>query len=322
VNWDDLVAFRAVAEELSFARAAERVLVSSPALSQRVKRLERQLGVRLLERTTRRVELTPAGQVLLEEVDGLAAAWDRARQRLDGVQPDPHRLAPVLGVLDLRPARVLAHLARSGPAREWRTALAGSALDGDRALRAGHTHALVGYAHPSDPWPALAGLAQATVVREPLSVCLAAGHPLAAAEAVRLDQLAGESWIARVEPEIRDSVAAVCRAAGFTPRFAHMTSDFDKIRELVASGQGVILSSPCWRITEDIARRPLVDPPHGEVRLRWDPERVGADWAEALLPPLRAWYAAVAAAHNPAWWAHVRTHPREFPGVPTGVAPC
>src|SRR5690348_10520802 len=83
-----LRAFVAVAEERHFGRAADRLHMAQPPLSQQIRRLEAELGVELLHRTTRRVELAPAGEVLLERARGILAdadaAADDARRAAEG----------------------------------------------------------------------------------------------------------------------------------------------------------------------------------------------------------------------------------------------
>ncbi|RKN47961.1 LysR family transcriptional regulator [Micromonospora endolithica] len=85
MNWGDLTAFRAVVEELSFTRAAARLRIAQPALSVRIRRLERELGTRLLERTTRSTRVTPQGRALADWVDETARSWDQVRAEVSGV---------------------------------------------------------------------------------------------------------------------------------------------------------------------------------------------------------------------------------------------
>jgi DNA-binding transcriptional LysR family regulator len=83
----ELVYFVAVAEELHFSRAAERLGIAQPPLSRAMSRLERRMGVRLLERTSRHVELTPAGLVFLDECRSLLQGMDTAVQRTKRAGP-------------------------------------------------------------------------------------------------------------------------------------------------------------------------------------------------------------------------------------------
>src|SRR5215469_13053217 len=77
VHGRDLRYFVAVAEDLHFTRAAERLYISQPALSKQVRMLERQLGAPLFERGRERVRLTPVGEALLPHARAVLAAWDR-----------------------------------------------------------------------------------------------------------------------------------------------------------------------------------------------------------------------------------------------------
>src|SRR6202050_2276935 len=79
VNGRDLRYFVAVAEDLHFTRAAERLFISQPALSKQIRMLERQLGAPLFDRSREGVRLTPVGEALLPHARRVLAAWDRGR---------------------------------------------------------------------------------------------------------------------------------------------------------------------------------------------------------------------------------------------------
>lgn len=96
MNWGDLMAFRMTAEQLSFTRAAACLHITQPALSVRVRRLEQALGVRLLERSTRTVALTPAGDVLAAWILHTERGWGLIQSQVAAtatgavpVQPGP-----------------------------------------------------------------------------------------------------------------------------------------------------------------------------------------------------------------------------------------
>ncbi|MBK3570588.1 MULTISPECIES: LysR family transcriptional regulator [unclassified Streptomyces] len=178
--------FVAVAEELHFGRAAKRLGMAQPPLTRAIQELEHQLGVRLLERTTRQVSLTPAGEVLLSDarfaLDAVGAAGRRARH---AAEPAPTlRLALKAdndgGLLQ----RILDTYAReeSLPVE----LVLGRFGEQARAVRNGHADAAV-LLGPFDD----RGLDSEPLLTEPFLLAMAADDPLAARTSLRLADLAG-----------------------------------------------------------------------------------------------------------------------------------
>jgi DNA-binding transcriptional LysR family regulator len=209
--------FVALADELHFGRAAERLHVTQPALSQQIARLERQLGVRLFARTRSRVELTDAGAAMLAParaaVEAAAAAGEVAHSYAHGeagelrlgISPGAHYLAQALlaEFARRRPkVRVRAHQDNSG-------VLAEQVADGRLELALGFSTA------PVD------GVVLERLRDEPAVVAVAGEHPLAARESVSLADLRDETFAlvdARDGAGYNRAVVALCRAAGFEPR--------------------------------------------------------------------------------------------------------
>jgi DNA-binding transcriptional LysR family regulator len=180
--------FVAVAEELSFTRAAERLFVAQQAISRDIRKLESRLGTTLFDRTTRRVSLTPDGERLLSEARELLAAHDRI------VAGRSQRPRPVLVDLlsegRLTGPRFLQALRTAGPEREFRGRYGGGMGVAMRSLEAGEIDVAVGRAAWSGRRPS-----RAVRVRplrfEALAVMLPGAHPLAELDAVPLATLAG-----------------------------------------------------------------------------------------------------------------------------------
>ena len=209
--------FVTLAEELHFGRAAERLDITQPALSQQIRRLELQLGVRLFARTRARVELTEAGVAVLAParvaveaaatIDELARGFGRGELgelRL-GISPGAHYVAQTLleEFARRRPqVRVRASQDNSG-------ALAAQIADGRLEVALGFCTA------PT------AGVLREPLLEEPAVVAVAAGHPIAKRGAVRLRELAGQTF-ALVDGQdgrgYNQAVVSVCREAGFEPR--------------------------------------------------------------------------------------------------------
>lgn len=204
-----LRAFVAVGEELHFTRAASRLRVTQQALSSQIRQLEHELGVRLLFRTTRKVELSPAGQVLLVHARAILASVEAACQETRRVGRAEHgelRLAytPTLAAETLPHIAATFHASTPGvrlsTCEMWPHEAARSVADG--VYDAGMAR------HP----PLLDGLACRVVRAEPLGVVLGSGHRLARSELVPVDALADSVlaiWPRDVSPGFYDAVAAL-----------------------------------------------------------------------------------------------------------------
>lgn len=207
--------FLAVAEELHFGRAAERLHIVQPAVSQQVRRLERELGVELFGRTTRSVSLTEAGQRFLPHARAVLAAADRAADSVTEFRTSRSllRLGTSEGLGD-RLDGLLAAFARLAPEAQLELVHAPTAQRLQR-VRDGSLDATI--VRGDQPAP---GLDFTPLWTDEVWVALPASHPLAEAEVVAFADLAGLP--ARLSPPERNRplyelVVSSCREAGFEP---------------------------------------------------------------------------------------------------------
>jgi DNA-binding transcriptional LysR family regulator len=209
--------FVAVAEELNFTRAAERLHLAQPRLSAAIRQLEAQVGVTLFERTTRQVELTLAGTLLLEKGRKLLSDADDVFSAVREVERSP------VGRLDVG----VAPTARFGLAAKLFGACATEASgvmlypreDATgvllRDLHAGRLDLVVGFCAPPDD-----ALERDRLRDEPAVLHVDASHPLACRNSVALEDLRDESFIVAGGPDSPGYTATVvelCRTAGFEP---------------------------------------------------------------------------------------------------------
>lgn len=236
--------FAAVAQELHFGRAAQRLHMTQPPLTQGIATLERNLGLRLFDRTQRRVQLTPAGAALLPEVlDLLARAQalpGHARAAAAG-ELGRLRLAFVSTVgFGLLPQWVRAFRAR-WPCVQLELIEATGDVQLD-ALARGDIDAGLLLHSPGQVPP---GLAHLCVAREPLVLALPEGHALAAAHAdapLDWNALLDEPLVLfprRSVASLHDAIVALYHAAGHTPRVAQEAIQMQTIVNLVSAGLGV-----------------------------------------------------------------------------------
>src|SRR4051812_12949754 len=233
--------FQAVAEELSFSKAANRLHVAQPALSRALKELEEHLGVMLLARTRRSVSLTPAGAVLLHDsalvVQRLEEAFRRAQRTAAGEEgelrlgyigpPTQSFLGRILHEFRARYPRVSVVLEERTPERVWEMVARGR-------LAIGLTRPVLGHQ--------AMGLKTLLLRKEPLWAVLQAKHPLARKPVIAWKDLAQEPMAILSRREgvgLYDEIMDAARQARFTPKLAYTPSLMSTVLSYVESGAGI-----------------------------------------------------------------------------------
>lgn len=263
----------AVAEELHFGRAAERMHVTQQSVSEQIRRLERELGAPLFARTSRRVTITSVGEAFLPEARGAIAAVRRAL--------DVGRRAATGAVDELR----LGYAEDLGPrlfqlavpalhARFPEVRLAPRPMTTpDQLSELSERRLDIGFCWTAEHPPDLASL---LVTREPIVVALAAGHPLAASEAIDPAQLSHQPLVIverDVNPWLHDHYVSQLEARGTTVTIHREISSLDRLLPLVLSGSAIgltIAGAAAARPFAGVVYRPFTDPsPYADHRIVW-----------------------------------------------------
>jgi DNA-binding transcriptional LysR family regulator len=234
--------FVAVAEELHFRRAAERLYVAQPAVSEQIRKLEAELGVRLFDRTHRSVFLTQAGKALLEEarrVLHLAEVAMHAARNAHHSEGARLRIGYVPDALPASVPRALHHLASAAPRVEV-SLETGAALGliqsvRDRRLDA----AVVGLPAPTN------GLRITTLGHQPLVAALPAADARCNETDLTLERLALDRIVLlprSANPALHDAVVSLCHQAGLSPTFIEAAEPrVEAVLLAVAAGGGAAL---------------------------------------------------------------------------------
>jgi LysR family transcriptional activator of glutamate synthase operon len=226
----------AVARRRSFTQAARELYIAQSALSQQVSRLERELGVELLHRTTRRVEVTEAGELVLARARRALAEVDGVRADLDALQGlvrGTLRLGGVPPVGPVHPAALIAEFSRAHPgvAITVREDVAFTLLG---LLREGDLDLVTALVDPA----ALDGLEGVRLLDEELVLITPLDHPLARAKRVRVERLDGEALVIYgVGSALRDAQLTLAPGG----RIVAEANELETVRELTARGLGVTL---------------------------------------------------------------------------------
>lgn len=273
-----LVQFIAVAEELHFNRAAQRLHMAQPPLSQAIRKLEQALGVSLFERTNRSVSLTPAGVNFLESAREVLRVLDegvettrRVSQGIEG-----HLTLTFISIVGYAPLlRALKAFRTHFPAVSF-TMLEATTQEQTEALEQGRAD--LGFLRA--PGRSAPGLRFNTLLREPYMLALPATHPLAYSETLSLSALQHDNFVSaprHLGQGFHDQLIQLCGAAGFTPHITQQARQLQTLIALVASGFGVALipASLAHEAREDVIFRPFsVDAPaelqHVELLMGWN----------------------------------------------------
>jgi DNA-binding transcriptional LysR family regulator len=231
-----------LAEELHFGRAAQRLGIAQPALTQQIQSLERDLGARLFQRTKRSVHLTIAGRLTLEQAtrtleqaECTATVARRAGRGEQGsVEIGYVGSAAFSGIL----SKITFDYRKTNPDIELHL----HELDITQQVDdVSHGRIDVGFIRPPvRQWPD--GITSLTLSREPIIIALPKGHPLSRRRAVALAALANESFITTYFEEgvgFHAQVVAMCRAGDLVPRITQRGRQFAAITSLVGAGLGV-----------------------------------------------------------------------------------
>lgn len=266
--------FVAVAEELSFSRAAIRLHISQPPLSYAIRQLEQNLGAQLFTRSSRQVSLTAAGRALYSEAQFLLrrnADVKRLIARIDAGLQGQLKIGFVGSALYRKLPEVLRLCRQQYPDVEHVLLELNSAEQIELVERGGLD---IGFIH-ANPVPESVRCVE--LISEPFSLCLPAAHPLACRKQISLTDVAGEDFIffsRALSPLYYETLFSMCLQAGFFPEVKYEARHWLSVVSLVAQGMGVSIVPSCLSYSGMSGIR-LVPFPHQQqsvTSLIWRPQ--------------------------------------------------
>ncbi len=264
--------FIAVAEELHFGRAAQRLAITQPPLSFNIAKLEESLGFELLRRSTREVALTPAGQVMYQEAIKILALARKA-QTLAGRIARGESGTIHVGFVGSALLTQLTEVTRSFGATRPDVQLVIHELNSFEQVDALQLRQIdLGVIHPRT---LPGGIGTRVLYRQGFVCALPSDHPLAARTEIGLHELQNEDFVLfprSFSPEYHDQIVAMCMRAGFTPHIRHEVRHMLSIATLVGRKFGVSLVPASLQTIAlpNLSFRPLAHPEQpAELRAIW-----------------------------------------------------
>uniref|UniRef100_B8HL91 Transcriptional regulator, LysR family n=1 Tax=Cyanothece sp. (strain PCC 7425 / ATCC 29141) TaxID=395961 RepID=B8HL91_CYAP4 len=264
--------FIAVAEELNFSRAADRLHMAQPPLSQQIRQLEEELGFQLFQRSKRRVELTAGGVAFLAEVQQVLHQLDQAIQ--SGRRASRGEVGQLaIGFVSSAAYNILPPILQT-----FRRSVPGVTLQLQELTTREQLQALlegsldIGFVRPPVQEPELVA---EVIFREPLILALPEAHPLAQVDQIEMRSLAQQPFILfprNVAPGLYDPMISLCQQAGFSPQVVQEAIQMQTIVSLVAAEMGVAIVPQSLQNLQrqGVIYKPLQEPtPMVEIALIW-----------------------------------------------------
>lgn len=251
--------FIAVAEELNFRRAAEKLYMQQPPLSRQIRQLETELGVELFHRTKRSVSLTSAGQAFLDEARLTLAQAQRAVNIAQQTQTSKLTIGFSVCAFD----RILPEIIKTFRQQYPDNLVNLIEMPKEKQIQAVLTNQIdIGFCYAPIAQSELDSL---TILSEPLAVVLPPNHPLVQKEQIELRSLHSEPFILcpkDIKPDVREQIIQLCDRAGFEPKIVQEATPQEVLLRLVESGVGISLTSANseTRYKAKVVYRPLVEP--------------------------------------------------------------
>lgn len=252
--------FVAVAEELNFRRAAEKLYMQQPPLSRQIRQLETELDVELFHRNKRSVSLTKAGQAFLNEARLTLAQAQRAA---NAAQQAAAKSKLTIGFSVCAFDRVLPEIIKTFRQQYPETLINLTEMPKEKQIQALLSDWIdIGFCYAPIERP---GLDSLTILSEPLVVVLPPSHLLAQQEKIELRSLKLESFVMcpkRIKPDAHEQIMQLCARAGFEPKIVQEASPPEVLLRLVESGMGISLTAANseTRHNVKVVYRPLVEP--------------------------------------------------------------